>query len=172
MKDQAHTETAASDVTQGAAGSDNAPAPAHSHTRGVLEFPSPAPRVTHFDSQTQSGAATTELADQPSVPYTQAAAEKRDRQDTDDNRDAPAIPGPYEGQLALPAWLFDLKNDLRRRWPGPETRPEPVVNVTIGRVEVRAVRDDPSKPQKPERKAAAVPSLDDYLKQREKRGPA
>lgn len=50
------------------------------------------------------------------------------------------------------------------------TPPEPTIQVTIGRIEVRAVSPQASTPK--ERPASPVMSLNDYLRQRSKRGDA
>jgi hypothetical protein len=47
----------------------------------------------------------------------------------------------------------------------PQGQPAPVINVTIGRVEVRAVQGSPARPRGEPAKPKAL-SLDDYLKQR------
>jgi hypothetical protein len=58
--------------------------------------------------------------------------------------------------------------------PVPPSRvaspPEPTIQVTIGRIEVRAVSPQASTPK--ERPASPVMSLNDYLRQRSKRGDA
>lgn len=49
--------------------------------------------------------------------------------------------------------------------PERETKPEPVINVTIGRVEVRAVQQ-PDPPKRKRQQPSGVMSLDDYLHKR------
>jgi hypothetical protein len=62
-------------------------------------------------------------------------------------------------------WRAELESlrELGRRAEAPE----PVIQVTIGRVEVRA--EAPTQP-KPKARTPAVMSLEDYLKQRKGRG--
>ena len=74
------------------------------------------------------------------------------------------------GTLQPPAWLKDLQTNLNARWRETNTHAEPVINVTIGRVEVRAINTEPLKPSAAQGKPKGVLSLDDYLKQRESKG--
>jgi hypothetical protein len=50
-----------------------------------------------------------------------------------------------------------------RQTQAPAQQQEPVINVTIGRVEVRAVQGAPSRPRAEAAKSRPL-SLDDYLK--------
>ncbi len=72
------------------------------------------------------------------------------------------------GALQIPAWLSDLQMDLRNQLKEMNTKSEAesVVNVTIGRVEIRAVQAEPVRQPKPQKKSTGVMSLDDYLQQR------
>lgn len=76
---------------------------------------------------------------------------------------------PQPGLLQQPSWLTEMQSDLNKRWQDINTRlkpSDPVVNVTIGRVEVRAVKAEaPQQPNQKE-KPNGVMSLDDYLKER------
>lgn len=76
------------------------------------------------------------------------------------------------GVLQVPNWLSEIRTDLNNRMQQLQTQstPEPVVNVTIGRVEVKAVQPNTVKQPKVRSKPSGVMSLDDYLKQRESRG--
>lgn len=76
------------------------------------------------------------------------------------------------GLLEAPDWLTAIQADITNRFQevSAKAEPEPVVNVTIGRVEVRAVHADaPSKTRQPQ-KPSGVMSLEEYLIQRERRG--
>ncbi len=77
-----------------------------------------------------------------------------------------------EGSLQVPAWLTNMQKDLNNRWRkiNAESQAEPVINVTIGRVEVRAVNTESEKPAGVNKKSIGVMTLEDYLKQREKKG--
>lgn len=83
-------------------------------------------------------------------------------------------PAPSSGLLQLPGWLTDMQADLRSRWQESSSpvssAPEPVINVTIGRVEVRAVQAMTAQKTQRNSKPSGIMSLDDYLKQRESRG--
>jgi hypothetical protein len=74
--------------------------------------------------------------------------------------------------MRIPDWLSDMQADFNARWQriNTQTKSEPVINVTIGRIEVRAVQAETTKKPKAHHKPSGVMSLDDYLKQREKRG--
>jgi len=76
------------------------------------------------------------------------------------------------GTLQPPAWLKDLQTSLNARWRETDTHAhaDPVINVTIGRIEVRAINTEPVKPSAAQGKPKGVLSLDDYLKQRESKG--
>ncbi len=84
-----------------------------------------------------------------------------------DNRDI-----SRDGSLEPPTWFFDMQAEFNRRWNELDSKsePEPVINVTIGRVEVRAVQADAPKKAKHQKKPSGVMSLDEYLNQRERRG--
>ena len=77
-----------------------------------------------------------------------------------------------DGSLEPPTWFFDIQAEFNRRWNELDSKsePEPVINVTIGRVEVRAVQADAPKKAKHQKKPSGVMSLDEYLNQRERRG--
>lgn len=78
------------------------------------------------------------------------------------------------GALQLPGWLADIQAGFHNRWRelNQQVESEPVVNVTIGRVEVRAVQDKPAKQAQTRNRPSGVMTLDAYLKQRDRRGPA
>ena len=85
------------------------------------------------------------------------------------------VPPPINspgGTLQIPAWLTDMQTELNNRWReiNAQSQAEPVINVTIGRVEIRATNPEPAKPGRTEKKPTGVMSLDDYLKQRESKG--
>jgi len=75
------------------------------------------------------------------------------------------------GLLQTPDWLAEMQSSLTERWQAlnAQTEPEPVINVTIGRVEVRAIQtDSPTPPPQPDKKPGGIMSLSDYLEQRNK----
>jgi len=67
--------------------------------------------------------------------------------------------------LGLAAVPFAAASRVGSRTPEPPGEPAPVVHVTIGRIEVRAVRTDPLA-ESPRPLAPPVMSLDDYVRQR------
>ncbi len=87
---------------------------------------------------------------------------------------SPPSSAPESGLLQLPSWLNEMRTELRRRWqdssPLASPAAEPVINVTIGRVEVRAMQTKTSSGAQARPQASRVMSLDEYLKQRESRG--
>jgi hypothetical protein len=77
---------------------------------------------------------------------------------------------PYGG-LEVPSWLSGIEAQFKQRLQEKEAKPEPVINVTIGRVEVRAVQaNPPTNGQRQKKPTGVVMTLDKYLKQREGRG--
>ncbi len=75
------------------------------------------------------------------------------------------------GLLQTPDWLAEMQSSLTERWQAlnAQTEPEPVINVTIGRVEVRAIQTaSPTPPPQPDKKPGGIMSLSDYLEQRNK----
>ncbi|TQV82487.1 hypothetical protein FKG94_07030 [Exilibacterium tricleocarpae] len=86
-----------------------------------------------------------------------------------DNHDSGSGVFQEKGMLDTPDWVTRLREDLGRqvRDLNPPAASEPVVNVTIGRVDVRAVQTETGKATASKRKPTGVMSLDDYLKHRE-----
>jgi hypothetical protein len=80
---------------------------------------------------------------------------------------APLQPAERAADFAAPDWVAALRGRLSHRRSPSERAVEPVINVTIGRVEVTAVRE-PVQTSPPHRKAPAVMSLDDYLARRQR----
>lgn len=78
----------------------------------------------------------------------------------------------HGGQLQTPDWLNEIRADFneRRLAINGKAKTEPIVNVTIGRIEVKALPADSVKQSKVRaNKPSGVMSLDDYLKLRERR---
>lgn len=76
------------------------------------------------------------------------------------------------GMLQTPNWLNELQTSLNARWQEMNAREtsETVVNITIGRIEVKAAPSFTAQQTKARAKVTGVMNLDDYLKQRENRG--
>ena len=75
----------------------------------------------------------------------------------------------YES-LEPPSWLAEIENRCNTPMQDKEVKTEPVINVTIGRVEVRAVQAEAARKTRHAKKPTAVMPLDEYLKKREDRG--
>lgn len=72
------------------------------------------------------------------------------------------------GVLQTPNWLTDIQSVIASRMQEikSQEKSEPVINVTIGRVEVKAIQTDSVKQENTHQKSSGVMTLDDYLKQR------
>ena len=77
-----------------------------------------------------------------------------------------------DGAFQIPDWLTAMQTELNNRWREikAKSQADPVINVTIGRVEVRAINTESAKSDVTSKKPTGVMSLDDYLKQRESKG--
>lgn len=77
------------------------------------------------------------------------------------------IPPNQSQALIKPAQVTPKISVIKQSQPTPEkTETTPTINVTIGRIEVRATTPaTASKPAKPKQKPAVM-SLDEYLRQR------
>jgi hypothetical protein len=76
------------------------------------------------------------------------------------------------GALQIPDWLKDWQTEryARLQEANTHTQTDSVINVTIGRVEVRATSSERQKASSVQTKPKGVLSLDEYLKQRENKG--
>jgi len=72
--------------------------------------------------------------------------------------------------LQAPSWLPEIENRFNTHLKDNETKIEPVINVTIGRVEVRAVQAEAPQKTRYAKKPIGVMPLDEYLKKRDDRG--
>jgi hypothetical protein len=77
---------------------------------------------------------------------------------------------PNRGDLEIPAWLRQKQTEFNSKNAQINQSSEPVVNVSIGRVEVRAVRETKPQPGSSRRKPSGVMSLDEYLSKRQRKG--
>jgi len=127
--------------------------------------------LSNIDNNTPVGAErlpqipeTISDSDQPAVKVREQNIENRSEQRQ----------SPQSGLLQTPGWLNEMQAGLNKRWQeiNTHTEPEPVINVTIGRVEVKAVQAESTKQSKSRNKPSGVMSLDEYLKKRENRGRA
>ena len=76
----------------------------------------------------------------------------------------------HYGRLETPSWLPDMEPKFNQRLQESEAKTEPVINVTIGRVEVRAVKPETAKNVSHPITPTGVMTLDEYLKQHEGEG--
>jgi len=74
------------------------------------------------------------------------------------------------GHLEIPAWVNELQSELSLKNAGTQAPSESVVNVTIGRVEIKAVRELKPPVKSSGKKPSGIMSLDDYLKKRQGKG--
>lgn len=99
------------------------------------------------------------------VPVSNRQATREENNFSEDDRIA-----SNQSQLEPPSWLSDMASQFKQRLQEHETKAEPVINVTIGRVEVRAVQSEAPRQITRQKKPTGVMSLDDYLKQRKHGG--
>jgi len=81
------------------------------------------------------------------------------------------------GLLTIPNWLAVMQSGINQRWQNVNEKIEaakPIVNITIGTIEVRAEQGPATPSSKPYKRAqnkpSGVMSLNDYLKSRDKEG--
>ena len=74
--------------------------------------------------------------------------------------------GEKHHPLEAPAWLSEVTAQLNQHSQQNEAKTEPVINVTIGRVEVRAVQNETVKNAPPSKRPSGVMTLDEYLQRR------
>jgi hypothetical protein len=118
-------------------------------------------------SEKKAPSLDTTVASLNPAPTLEQQADNLDRNSADD-REISAL----HSRLEPPSWLPELEAKFNQRLQEKEAKAEPVINVTIGRVEVRAVQSETPKQAKHQKKPTGVMSLDDYLKQRERGGEA
>lgn len=72
------------------------------------------------------------------------------------------------GLFQTPEWLAEIRSDLQKRVrePSAQQPSEPVINVTIGRVEIRATSAPAAQPSAAGNQPRGIMSLDDYLEKR------
>jgi hypothetical protein len=117
------------------------------------------------DGQGISGALQARLLTPESIPGATLSGKISSR----NTETRPAAQNPQQtGLLHTPDWVAEVKYQLQRRFGALDSRaePEPVVNVTIGRVEIKAVPGDAQKQPVAADQPGSVMSLDEYLKKR------
>jgi hypothetical protein len=128
-----------------------------------LAFAAAKPREIDPQPATQAIRQESKIAD----PF-----ERADKPFKQPDRIEPASADRQTGSLLIPEWLAVLQAELNNRWHENSARPNPerVVNVTIGRIEIRATHPTPKQQSNVTEKPKGVLSLDDYLKLRESKG--
>ena len=101
-----------------------------------------------------------------SKPTTERKTNHQNNLSADGEGDNTAL---YES-LEPPSWLPEIENRFNTYLKDKEAKAEPVINVTIGRVEVCAVQAEAPKKTRHAKKPTGVMPLDEYLKKREDRG--
>ena len=74
------------------------------------------------------------------------------------------------GDLEVPAWLKQRQTEFSLKNTETSRTSEPIINVTIGRVEVKAQHEPKPKTRSSRAKPSGVMSLDEYLSQRQRKG--
>ncbi|MCF6218064.1 MAG: hypothetical protein L3J94_04750 [Gammaproteobacteria bacterium] len=74
---------------------------------------------------------------------------------------------PHHERLEPPSWLSGIEAQFQQHLQAQEVKAEPVINVTIGRIEVRAVQAEKPKSAQAPKKPTGVMTLDEYLQRRE-----
>lgn len=123
-------------------------------------------------STNETSAPTTRRNVPPESPTGREKSKIKDERKQQQERHPIPSESAQAGVLQTPAWLAATQAELhnRRQKNTPQSGSEPVINVSIGRVEVRAVQTKSATKPKNSQKTSGIMSLDDYLKQRENRG--
>ncbi len=111
---------------------------------------------------------TPEISQQNSDPVSPG---KTNTQDDTENKQSESKSN-QSGALQTPAWLSEMRREFQTRGQQIQDyrEPEPVVNVTIGRLEVKAVSANHPRRPASAKKPTGVMNLEDYLKQRGRKG--
>lgn len=144
----------------------------------------PVPQEEFYTSERVHTAGKARASDTLHKP----ALQTRQQAPMDDGADSvkdPDIKGPAQPEtaadhrnpaqntlLALPSWFSEMQAQsiLQRNKLYSKSPPEPVINVTIGRIEVKATkRQETDRARKP-KKPSGVMSLEKYLRQSERGG--
>ena len=119
----------------------------------------PNQRIDEMLRRLQHGYASPDSADVPGHsdhPETSGEAGRVNRQN--------------HGDLEVPAWLNRGQPEFSLRDPEIEAHPEPIVNVTIGRVEIKALGKSITGAAPAKARPSGVMSLDEYLSKRQRKG--
>lgn len=106
---------------------------------------------------------------EPQVGPPVVSPTKSEEKTNDVDTSTTEVEKPAQGFLQIPDWLDELQSTLTERHQAIARPSEPVVNVTIGRIEIRALQKNVRNQPKSRKNRSSVMSLEDYLKQRDKR---
>lgn len=95
-----------------------------------------------------------------SVHVSEPQTDSQNNISADGGRENIALYDPLEP----PSWLSEIETRFNSQLKDKETKTEPVINVTIGRVEVRAVQTDSAKKANRTKKPTGVMPLEEYRK--------
>lgn len=120
------------------------------------------------------GKTTTAIETARSTGETDSTIEEQNNTSTrkpEDHLEIPpaSVPSFRRVNPSPPVWRDSREQPWRRRQPFAQADPEPIINVTIGRVEVRAEPANNRKTTSPGRSESAVMPLEDYLR-KQRRG--
>ena len=142
----------------------NSPAEPAKNLEGVLQ----RPQSSKKDTESETARSRVVLNDGIDTPAVTASPDSSN-QNSAVNEPADKST-PNRGELAIPDWLNQLQNNLvTGKTQTPENQ-ERVVNVSIGRIEVRAVRESKPSAITNKTRPSGVMSLDEYLKNRQQKG--
>jgi len=139
------------------------------------DFELPAAQLTP-DEQSQPQDArqvSTSLADKKALLNTDEVSldsESASNRQTDISDSEGAGNAALYTPLAPPSWLAEIESRFNTRMKDVEAQAEPVINVNIGRVEVRAIQTGSAEKVKRVKKPTGVMPLEEYQKQRRGEG--
>jgi hypothetical protein len=144
----------------------------------VALIPTPSPQADQFQTQLTFRRTTPpDTAEPPPIEVTQneeiSKLELRVTNEPEPEPEfEPTTPPTYRRVNPTPATWRDTRQQQHwRRGPSPSpVEPEPSINVTIGRIEVRAVAPDTRKTTATRRTESPVMPLEDYLRKQRRGG--
>lgn len=152
-----------SDWAETSPGSEFARYPVHNSEKPPLADPvatlDPNQRIDEVLRRLQDGLVSSDSRGLPENPDQSAGSAETNR-----------VSNLNRGDLEAPAWLNQRQSELNLKNTEISPSPEPVVNVTIGRVEIKAMGESKTRPKPSRKKPTGVMSLDEYLNKRQRKG--